>query len=80
MPCQVNTRTNEALRATLAHVEQQTDIASDDPSVATLKAFSCNGWLNSRRSTKLQHKALSAPRLRLLSLPLPLLPMTAPLR
>jgi hypothetical protein len=39
MSYQVGTRTIEALRATLAQVEQQTDLAPDDPSLATLKSI-----------------------------------------
>jgi hypothetical protein len=39
MPYQVSTRNIEALRATLAQVEQQTDLAPDDPSVVTLKSI-----------------------------------------
>jgi hypothetical protein len=39
MPYQVSTRTIEALRATLAQVEQQTDLAPDDPSLVTLKSI-----------------------------------------
>jgi len=37
MPYQVTSRTIEALRATLAQVEQTTDVAANDPSLATLK-------------------------------------------
>jgi hypothetical protein len=39
MPYQVSTRTIEALRAMLAQVEQQTDLAPDDPSLVTLKSI-----------------------------------------
>jgi len=37
MPPQVTARRIEALRVTLAQVEQTTDLAHDDPSLATLK-------------------------------------------
>ena len=39
MPYQVSNRTIEALRVTLAQVEQQTDLAPDDPSLVTLKSI-----------------------------------------
>ena len=39
MPHQVSAQTVEALRATLAQVEQMSDFAPDDPSLTTLKSI-----------------------------------------
>jgi hypothetical protein len=65
MPYQVSTRTIEALRATLAQVEQQTDLAPDDPSLATLKSILLQRIaelqaVDAAAAQRVEHEALEA--------------------